>query len=249
MLIIPAINIKNGQCVSVSNHQISDAKAYSDDLADVVGRWFDSGVKRLHLVDLDGALEGHAVNSELLCQIAFRFPNLSMQVSGGVRTLVDIETYLKAGLDYVVLGTKAFEDPEFVLKASSAFPGQIMISIDAKDGKVLLEGRTKEADLDVLSFANKFDQSSIAGLIYSDISPLVYGINIDAITKLASLVTIPVIASGGIEDMDDIRALYAESHKGIVGAISASVLVSARAKGNGHLNLLEAQAYCDEFED
>jgi phosphoribosylformimino-5-aminoimidazole carboxamide ribotide isomerase len=218
-------------------------------LADVVGRWFDSGSKRLHLVDLDGALEGHAVNSELLCQIAFRFPNLSMQVSGGIRTLVDIEKYLKAGFNYVVLATKVFEDPEFVLKASLAFPGQIMVSIDAKDGKILLDGRTKQTEVDVINLAVSVDQPSIAGLIYSDTSSLVQGINIDAVAQLASLVTIPVIASCGIEDMDDIRALYAESHKGIVGIISASPLIPDDAQSKCSLDLLEAQAYCDEFED
>jgi len=243
MLIIPAINIKNGQCVAISNNQILEAQSYSDDPSDIVGRWFDKGVRRVHIIDLDGALEGRAVNAKLICQLAFRFPNLPMQVSGGICTLVEIEAYLNAGLDYVALGTKAFENSEFALKAAHAFPGQIMISIDAKGGKVLSNARTKTSELDVINFANTFDQASIAGIIYSDVLTDDQSINIDGAAKLASLLTVPLMVSGGIEDIDDVRALFAESHKGIMGAISESAL------RKGSLDFVEAQAYCDEFED
>jgi phosphoribosylformimino-5-aminoimidazole carboxamide ribotide isomerase len=243
MLIIPVVNIKKGQCVSLTNDDIGASKVYSDDVADVVGRWFDKGAKRLHIVDLDGALEGCSVNAELICQVAFRFPNLEIQVSGGIRTLAEIETYFNAGVNFVALGAKAFLDPEFVIKASEVFPQRIMVSIDAKDSKLMLEARTKLSELDAINFAHQFDQPGIAGLIYSEVSECSQGINIDSVAKLAALMTVPVIASGGIEDIDDIRALYAESHKGIRGAMSASALQM------GNLDLIEAQTYCDEFED
>lgn len=243
MLVIPAINIKNGVCVSVKSSQIDDAKTYSDDLADTVGRWFDQGVERLHLVDLDGAQTGQTVNAELIKQVAFRFPNLSMQVSGGIRSVSDIEMYLKAGLDYVVLGTKAFQDPEFVSKASLVFPGKLIVSIDSLDEKVLVDARAKETDFDSLEFASQFDLPSLAYLILSDKSESVQGINIDYVAKIAARVTVPVLAAGGLEDMDDVRALFAESHKGIAGVISSSSLQE------GSLKLNEAQDYCNEFED
>lgn len=243
MLIIPTIYIKHGQCVALENHQIKHTSMYSDDVADTVGRWFDKGVKRLHLIDLDGALEGCAVNADLICQIAFRFPNFSMQVSGGIRSLTEIETYVKAGVDYIVLGTKAIEDPEFAVKASALFPGNIMVAIDALDGKVLCDGREKKTDLNALHCASQLDQPSIAGLIYSDKSSSSQGINLDAISVMADTLGIPVMASLGVEDMDDIRALYAEAHKGISGVISE------RALREGHLDVLAAQQYCDEFED
>ena len=243
MLIIPAINIKSGQCVAVSNYQINETKVYSDDIEDVVGRWFDKGIKRLHLIDLDGVIEGKPVNAGVISQLAFRFPNLSMQVSGGIRSLADIEMYLKAGLDYIVLGTLAVQDPELVIKASQALPAKIIVSIDALNGKVSSDGRTKKTDLDAYSFVSHFDLPSMAGLIFSDTLSTVQGVNIDAVANLADSLSVPVMAMGGIEDMDDIRALFAESHKGIFGAISAEAL------RNGSLDFLEAQAYCDEFEE
>ncbi len=243
MLIIPRIKIQNGQCVSFGNRQENTLDVYSDDLADVVGRWFDKGIKRIHLLDLDGEEQGSPQNFELICQIAFRFPNLVIQVSGGISTLADIEKYLKSGIAFVTLAANAFEAPEFIIKASNIYPQKILVSIDSKQGIIVAGKGSGPSNVDVINFASRFDQPNLAGLIYCEEPNFEYGINIDTVAQLAALLTIPVLVYGDIEDMDDITALYAESHKGLVGVICDSEL------NKGSLDLLEAQAYCDEFEN
>lgn len=241
MIIIPSVLIKNAQCVQTTGIKAPAFQIYSNDPADIVGRWFDKGLNRIELVDIDGREVGKPVHAELISQLAFRFPNLSFQVRGGIRNVEQIEFYLNAGVEYVILGTKALLEPEFVLKLASSFPGKILVDIDVLDNKVRIENGSKELDLTPLEIASQFEQPGVEGIIYSNISTALGGINIDAIVDLAEQTSIPLIVSGGIEDMDDVRALVAESYKGIVGAVSTSPI------NNGCLDVLEAHAYCEEF--
>lgn len=247
MLIIPVIYIKNGRCVSMQAEQDVHI-VYADDPTDMVGRWFDKGVTRIHLHDVDGDEAGRVSQAELICQIAFRFPNLRFQVSGGIRTLPEIEAYLKAGIAYLVIAPKTTEESDFVLQAAKAFPKKLMVAIEPlgnhpdADAKVITPASKQVSDLDVFNLGAKFDQPSIEGIVYSD-AVLDGAINIDRVAKLASFTTTPVLAFKGINDLDDVRALYAESDKGICAA-----MIDACLHGKS-IDILEAQAYCDEFEE
>lgn len=241
MLVIPAIDLKDGKCVRLRQGRMDDSTVFSDDPVDVAGRWMDAGARRLHLVDLNGAFDGEPVNGEIVKQIAERFPNFPTQIGGGIRSLKTIETYLNAGVNYVIIGTKAVKEPEFVEEACAAFPGHIIVGLDAKDGKVATDGWAEVSNVQATDLAKRFDELGVSSIVYTDIARdgMMQGVNVEATVRMAQASSIPVIASGGITNMDDIKALADQAHHGICGAITG------RAIYEGTLDVSEAQNYCD----
>jgi phosphoribosylformimino-5-aminoimidazole carboxamide ribotide isomerase len=241
MLVIPAIDLKDGKCVRLKQGRMEDSTVFSDDPVEVAARWFDAGARRLHLVDLNGAFEGAPVNGEIVRAIAGRYPNLPIQIGGGIRSLATIEAYLTAGVKYVIIGTRAVKQPEFVAEACQAFPGHIIVGLDARDGKVATDGWAEVSDLLATDLARRFERDGVSAIVYTDIARdgMMQGVNVEATVRLAQASSIPVIASGGITNMDDIRALSAQSGQGIIGAITG------RAIYEGTLDVAQAQRYCD----
>ncbi len=226
MLLIPAIDLKEGKCVRLRQGRMEDDTVFSDDPVAVAGRWVAAGAKRLHLVDLDGAFAGKPKNADIIHAIVEAYPEVPIQIGGGIRDEDTIQAYLEAGVQYVIIGTKAVSEPHFVRDASIEFPGHIIIGLDARDGKVAIDGWSKLSRHDVIDMAQKFESNGVAAIIYTDISRdgMMQGVNVEATAKLASSVHIPVIASGGITNLDDIRALGAVAHEGIMGAITGRAI-------------------------
>jgi phosphoribosylformimino-5-aminoimidazole carboxamide ribotide isomerase len=218
---------------------MEDDTVFSDDPVAVAGRWVEAGAKRLHLVDLDGAFAGKPVNAAVIRDIAAAFPDLPIQVGGGIRDEETIDTYLAAGVQYVIIGTKAVSAPHFVGDVCAEFPGHIIVGLDAKDGKVAIDGWSKLSHHDIIDLAQHFERDGVEAIVYTDISRdgMMQGVNVDATRKLARAITIPVIASGGVTDMDDIRALQAAAEDGIMGAILG------RAIYEGRIDLAAANAW------
>ena len=241
MLIIPAIDLKDGECVRLRQGLMDDSTVFSDDPVSVARRWVEAGCRRLHLVDLNGAFAGEPVNGEVVTAIAAAYPDLPIQIGGGIRDLETIEHYVRAGVSFVIIGTKAVKEPEFVGRACRAFPGRIIVGLDAKDGLVATDGWAEVSDVQATDLARAFQSDGVSAIVYTDIARdgMMQGVNVEATVAMAQASTIPVIASGGITNMDDIRALMAVSDKGICGAITG------RAIYEGGLDLSVAQAYCD----
>ncbi len=241
MLLIPAIDLKDGKCVRLRQGKMEDNTVFSDDPVAVAGRWVEAGCRRLHLVDLNGAFAGEPMNAEVIHQIAEAYPDVPIQVGGGIRSEETIETYLDAGVSYVIIGTKAVSDPHFISDICIGFPGHIIIGLDAKDGKVAIDGWSKVSKHDVIDMAQRFEEDGVEAIVYTDISRdgMMQGVNVEATVRLARAINIPVIASGGITNMDDIKALQAVEDEGVMGAITG------RAIYEGTLNFAEAQAWVD----
>ena len=241
MLIIPAIDLKDGQCVRLKQGRMEDSTVFSSDPAAVAKQWVDAGCRRLHLVDLNGAFAGEPVNGDVVRAIAAAYPNLPIQIGGGIRDLATIEHYVKAGVSYVIIGTKAVKQPEFVSEACRAFPGRVIVGLDAKDGLVATDGWAEVSEVRAVDLARRFEADGVESIVYTDIARdgMMQGVNVEATLEMAKASSIPVIASGGITNMDDIRALQAVSAQGIMGAITG------RAIYEGTLDVAEAQAYCD----
>ena len=244
MLVIPAIDLKDGQCVRLRQGEMDDSTVFSDDPVATAQRWVDAGCRRLHLVDLNGAFAGEPVNGDAVTAIAARFPELPIQIGGGIRSLETIEYYLKAGVNFAIIGTQAVKEPAFVAEACKAFPGSIIVGLDARDGRVATDGWAEVSSLLATDLARRFANDGVSAIVYTDIARdgMMQGVNVEATVDLAHAGGIPVIASGGITNMRDIRALAAQKGSGIVGAITG------RAIYEGSLDLAEAQAYCDEVE-
>jgi len=242
MLIIPAIDLKDGECVRLRQGLMDDSTVFSDDPVSVAKRWVDAGCRRLHLVDLNGAFAGEPVNGEVVTAISRAYPELPVQIGGGIRTLETIEHYVKAGVSYIIIGTKAVREPQFVSEACRAFPGKIIVGLDAKDGLVATDGWAEVSDVQATDLAKKFQSDGVSAIVYTDIARdgMMQGVNVEATLAMARASTIPVIASGGITNMDDIAALLAVAKEGICGAITG------RAIYEGTLDVALAQAYCDE---
>ncbi len=245
MLLIPAIDLKDGKCVRLKQGRMEDDTVFSDDPVAMAGRWVDAGCRRLHLVDLNGAFAGNPVNAEVVHAITEAYPDVPVQVGGGIRDEKIIETYLDAGVKYVIIGTKAVTDPHFISDICAGFPGHIIVGLDAKDGKVATDGWSKVSRHDVIDMAQRFEEDGVESIIYTDISRdgMMQGVNVDATVKLAQAIHIPVIASGGITNMDDVKALVAVEDEGIMGAITG------RAIYEGTLDFAAAQAWADEQAD
>ncbi|MEM6544725.1 MAG: 1-(5-phosphoribosyl)-5-[(5-phosphoribosylamino)methylideneamino]imidazole-4-carboxamide isomerase [Pseudomonadota bacterium] len=245
MLIIPAIDLKDGQCVRLRQGAMDDSTVFSDDPVATAQRWVDEGCRRLHLVDLNGAFAGTPVNGDAVTAIAARFPDLPIQIGGGIRTLDTIEHYLQAGVSYVIIGTQAVKEPEFVATACRQFPGKIIVGLDARDGRVATDGWAEVSALQASDLARNFADAGVSSIVYTDIARdgMMQGVNVDATVNLAQACGIPVIASGGVATMNDIRALAAVESAGVIGAITG------RAIYEGTLKLADAQRYCDELQD
>ena len=242
MLIIPAIDLKDGQCVRLRQGEMGDSTVYGNDPVEMAARWVAAGGRRLHLVDLNGAFEGKPVNGEAVTAIAKAYPDLPIQIGGGIRSLHTIEQYLDAGVNYVIIGTKAVKEPKFVAEACKAFPGSVIVGLDAKDGLDATDGWAEVSTLLATELAKRFEQDGVSSIVYTDISRdgMMQGVNVDATVAMAKASGLPVIASGGVTNMDDIRALNAVADAGILGAITG------RAIYEGELDLAEAQRYCDD---
>ena len=241
MLIIPAIDLKDGQCVRLRQGLMDDSTVFSDDPVAVAAQWVEQGCRRLHLVDLNGAFEGKPVNGEVVTAIAKAYPTLPIQIGGGIRSAEIIEAYLAAGVSYVIIGTKAVKEPQFVTDMCKLFPGHIIVGLDAKGGLVATDGWAEVSNLKATELAKRFEADGVDSIIYTDIARdgMMQGVNVEQTLAMAKASSIPVIASGGITNMDDIRALHAVSKQGICGAITG------RAIYEGTLNMAQAQAYCD----
>jgi phosphoribosylformimino-5-aminoimidazole carboxamide ribotide isomerase len=242
MLVIPAIDLKDGKCVRLRQGRMEDETIFSNRPVDMAAQWFAQGARRLHLVDLNGAFEGKPMNGEVVKEIADRFPDKEIQIGGGIRDLQTIEAYLTAGVNFVIIGTKAVKEPEFVKQACKKFPGHIIVGIDAKDGWVATDGWAKISEVKAIDLAKQFQGYGVSAIVYTDISRdgMMQGVNIEATSSLADAIDIPVIASGGVTNMDDIAALCEHAHKGISGAITG------RAIYEGSLDLRAAQKFADE---
>ena len=248
MYIIPAIDIKDSACVRLKQGRMTEVTHFGKDPAAFAARWLKSGAKRLHLVDLDGAVQGKTVNTEVIQRISSvcnsTDSSVKIQVGGGIRNLASIESYLDAGAHYIIIGTQAVKQPGLVKEACQLFPGHIIVGVDAKNGWVATEGWYEVSTLAVADLVKQFEQDGITALVYTDISRdgMMQGINLEAIRVLLQQTSIDVIASGGITNMDDIKNLCQLIPDGLVGAITG------RAIYEGNLNLQEALDYVSSLK-
>jgi len=243
MLLIPAIDLKDGKCVRLRQGRMEDETVFSDDPVAIAGRWVDAGARRLHMVDLDGAFAGRPVNAEVIHAIAERYPELPIQVGGGIRDEETVIAYLEAGVRYVIIGTKAVTMPHFINDLCMEFPGHVIVGLDGHDGRAAIDGWSKLSRHDIIELAQQFEQDGVEAIIYTDIGRdgMMSGVNVEATVKLAEAISIPVIASGGITNLDDIRALCTVAGAGIIGAITG------RALYEGTLDLAAGQELADEL--
>lgn len=239
MLIIPAIDLKDGQCVRLKQGRMEDDTVFSDDPVATATHWVDQGARRLHLVDLNGAFAGTPIHKNVVESIARAHPELPIQIGGGIRSLETIRHYLEAGVSFVIIGTKAVQDPEFVEQACREFAGHIIVGIDAKDGLVATDGWANVTNVKATDLAIRFAHAGVSSIVYTDIARdgMMQGVNMDQTVNLAQACGLPVIASGGVTNLDDIRGLKGKA--GILGAITG------RAIYEGTLNLREAQMLLD----
>ena len=242
MLLIPAIDLKDGHCVRLKQGDMEQATLFSEDPSQMARHWLAQGARRLHLVDLNGAVAGRPKNEHAIKAILRAVgSDIPVQLGGGIRDLDTIERYLDDGLSYVIIGTAAVKNPGFLHDACGAFPGQIIVGLDAKDGKVATDGWSKMTRHEVIDLARKFEDYGVEAVIYTDIGRdgMLSGINIDATVKLAQSVTIPVIASGGLASLKDVEALCAIEDEGVHGVICG------RAIYTGDLDFRLAQKQAD----
>ncbi|UCE30982.1 MAG: 1-(5-phosphoribosyl)-5-[(5-phosphoribosylamino)methylideneamino]imidazole-4-carboxamide isomerase [Burkholderiales bacterium] len=244
MLLIPAIDLKDGRCVRLRQGDMEDATVFSEDPAAMAAHWLEQGARRLHLVDLNGAAAGRPRNEPaikaIVAAVGDRIP---VQLGGGIRDLDTIERYLDDGLAFVIIGTAAVKSPGFLRDACSAFPGQVIVGLDARDGKVATDGWSKLTGHDVIDLALKFEDLGVEAVVYTDIGRdgMLSGVNIEATVRLAQAVSIPVIASGGVSSLADIEALCAVEDQGVEAAILG------RALYENKLDFGEAQRLADRL--
>jgi len=243
MLLIPAIDLKEGHCVRLRQGRMEDNTVFSKDPLAIARKWVDAGAQRLHLVDLDGAFAGQPVNAQIVHDICAEFPDLDVQIGGGIRNEETIQTYLDSGVRYVIIGTKAVQDPAFVKAMCVKFPGHIIVGLDAKDGMVATDGWADVSQHEVSAVAKQFEQDGVVAIIYTDISRdgMMQGVNLTSTRDLARTVDIPVVASGGVTDYNDVKALCHYESEGVTGAIVG------RAIYEGTIDLAEGQALADRL--
>ncbi|MCS4292311.1 phosphoribosylformimino-5-aminoimidazole carboxamide ribotide isomerase [Comamonas sp. BIGb0152] len=246
MLLIPAIDLKDGHCVRLKQGDMDQSTTFGEDPVAVARRWFDAGARRLHLVDLNGAFAGQPKNLSVIKAILKEFGDeLPVQLGGGIRDLDTIEKYIDAGMQYVIIGTAAVKDPGFLQNACTAFAGHIIVGLDAKDGMVATDGWSKITQHSVIDTAKRFEDWGVESIIYTDIGRdgMLTGINIEATVKLAQSIKIPVIASGGLSGMADIEALCQVESEGVEGVICGRAIYS------GDLDFAAAQEQADRLTD
>ena len=244
MLLIPAIDLKDGKCVRLKQGDMNDATTFGDDPAAMARRWLDAGARRLHLVDLNGAFAGRPVNEGAVKAVLKAVGDeIPVQLGGGIRDLDTIERFLDDGLSYVIIGTAAVKNPGFLRDACSAFGGHIIVGLDAKDGKVATDGWSKLTGHEVVDLARKFEDYGVESIVYTDIGRdgMLTGINIDATVRLAQALTIPIIASGGLAGIADIEKLCAVEGEGI------DAVICGRSIYTGALDFTAAQQRADEL--
>lgn len=246
MLIIPAIDLKDGHCVRLKQGQMADATVFSEDPGAMAKHWLKLGARRLHLVDLNGAFAGKPKNEEAVKAVVEAVGgDIPVQLGGGIRDLDTIERYLDDGVSYIIIGTAAVKTPGLLHDACYAFPGHIMVALDARDGKVAVDGWSKLTGHDVTDLAKKLEDYGVEAIIYTDIGRdgMMTGVNVKATVDLARELSVPVIASGGITDLKDVQALCEVESEGIMGAITG------RAIYEGTLNFTEAQKLADQMAE
>jgi phosphoribosylformimino-5-aminoimidazole carboxamide ribotide isomerase len=226
MLLIPAIDLKGGKCVRLRQGHMDDVTVFDDDPVAVARRWVEQGATRVHVVDLDGAVAGRPVNAKVIAAITAAVQGVDVQVGGGIRDEDTIEAYLDAGVRYVILGTQAVNVPHFVGDACTEYPGHIIVGLDARDGKVAIDGWSKLSQHGVIDMAQHFERDGVEAIIYTDIGRdgMMKGVNVDGVVELARAVTVPVIASGGVTDLTDIEALCAVAGVGVAGVVIGRAL-------------------------
>ncbi|MDI1349612.1 1-(5-phosphoribosyl)-5-[(5-phosphoribosylamino)methylideneamino]imidazole-4-carboxamide isomerase [Aquabacterium sp.] len=242
MLLIPAIDLKDGKCVRLKQGDMNDSTTFGEDPAAMARRWLNAGARRLHLVDLNGAFAGKPVNEAAIKAIIKEVGDeIPVQLGGGIRDLDTIERYLDDGLSYVIIGTAAVKNPGFLKDACTAFGGHIIVGLDAKDGKVATDGWSKLSGHEVIDLAKKFEDYGVEGVIDIGRDGMLSGVNIEATVKLAQALTVPVIASGGLSNIANIEALCAVEPEGVEGVICG------RAIYTGDLDFAAAQKRADEL--
>jgi phosphoribosylformimino-5-aminoimidazole carboxamide ribotide isomerase len=243
MLLIPAIDLKDGKCVRLRQGRMDDETVFGDDPVAVAGRWVEAGARRLHMVDLNGAFAGKPVNAAAISAVAKAFPDLPIQVGGGIRDEETVQAYLDVGVQYTIIGTQAVSAPHFVNDLCVEFPGHIIVGLDAKDGKVAIDGWSKLSHHSAIDMAQRFEGDGVEAIVFTDIGRdgMMTGVNVESTVELAQAVRIPVIASGGITSIEDVQALCSVADEGIIGAITG------RAIYEGTLDLAEAQELADSL--
>jgi phosphoribosylformimino-5-aminoimidazole carboxamide ribotide isomerase len=244
VLIIPAIDLKDGRCVRLQQGKMDTATVFSDDPVAMARHWAAQGAKRLHVVDLNGAIAGRPKNEKVIREMIKAVgEQMAIELGGGIRDLDTIESYIDAGVGFVVIGTAAVKNPGFLSDACYAFPGHIIAGLDAKEGKVAVEGWSKMTGHDVIDLAKKFEEYGVEALIYTDIGRdgMMNGVNIEATLRLAKAIKTPIIASGGLSGLEDVQAICEKLvPEGVIGTIAG------RALYEGKLDLRKAQAAADK---
>ena len=242
--LIPAIDLKEGKCVRLRQGKMEDETIFAENPVEMADRWVDAGATRLHLIDLDGAFAGSPQNHKVIKAICAKYPDVPVQVGGGIRSEETVEAYLDDGVRYTIIGTKAVNEPHFINDLCLEFPGHIIVGLDAKNGKVAIDGWSKLSRHDVIDMAQHFENDGVASIIYTDISKdgMMQGVNVESTVKLAQSVRIPVIASGGVTNIEDIRKLCEVTEEGIEGVIIG------RALYEGTLDLREAEQLVNSYK-
>ena len=241
MLVIPAIDLKDGHCVRLKQGRMDDDTVFSTQPVEVAGQWKNQGARRLHLVDLDGAFAGQPKNADVIHAICSAYPELPVQIGGGIRNIDTAEAYVEAGVSWVIIGTQAVKEPAFVAQLCQAIPGQVIVGLDAKEGMVATEGWAEVSNVTAVSLAKQFEDTGVSAIVYTDISRdgMMQGVNVEQTAALADAINIPVIASGGVTNQNDIDALIKAADRGVAGTIVG------RAIYEGTLDLASAQRIAD----
>ncbi len=242
MILIPAIDLKQGHCVRLRQGNMEDSTVFSDDPVSMAEKWVAQGCQRLHIVDLDGAFKGEPINADVVEEISSSLPDLEIQIGGGIRSIDTVEAYLEAGVKFVIIGTMAVKRPEFVTQLCSEFPGNVIVGIDARNGKVAVHGWAEESDHSAKDLAKRFEDQGVVAIVYTDISRdgMMQGVNVAATKALARSVSVPVIASGGVTDMNCIIELNEVKSSGIEGVIIGRALYERT------IDLASAQDYVNQ---
>ncbi len=244
MELIPAIDLKEGKCVRLRQGRMEESTVFADNPVMMAEKWVEAGATRLHLVDLDGAFAGSPKNHKVIQAITAAFPDVPVQVGGGIRDEDTVAAYLDDGVQYTIIGTRAVSEPHFVNDLCLKFPGHIIVGLDAKDGKVAIDGWSKLSKHDVVDMAKHFEHDGVVAIIFTDISKdgMMQGVNVDSTVALAQAVRVPVIASGGVTNIDDIKALAAVEDEGITGVIIGRALYEGTIDLEETLNWLDKNA-------